>query len=1584
MKKRKRQIFAACLSMALAVSGFGTSLPAQAAVPLLESGRILEGISAQNTTAAAEVGTDLTAPLLSEDGFYELDSREDLDWFAKQVNEGGGVLNARLMADIDMGGSANPWTIPIGLSSIMYSGIFDGNGHTLTRFYAKMRIAGRGFFGYTNQAQIQNLKIQGEMSSTKDMVGVLIGKASNTTCKNCTMEVTLEGKEIVGGLIGSARDITLENCSSSGNISGTSNVGGLIGEMGRGSSQITQCTNQGSITAVSDCVGGLIGNANNENRTTILSCSNTADIETTGKNAGGLIGYGGPWMEVEDCTNRGEITASTGVGGLVGLDCGKIIDCVNRGIVSSKAKEGICGGILGARTEKGAVLQISGCRNEAAVTSSGVNSSAGGIVGKQMNGAVIEDCENLGAVSGVCGVGGIAGLLNSSSDSLTVRNCTNKAVITGLDCGSDLQGKIGGIAGSLVRSTTQNTQVFIRECANQGNVVQVNAPGTDGMVGGLIGYLQGSAYENSTAVAIQISNSYSRVDKIQGNAHVGGLIGKLLVTNSKSEEYLVVSNCYSGNTLVNSLDTSEGMFVGSLELGKDSLKSGGISFLEVYACDQGTEKLFGKIPTDALDLTRVDEVTLEELQKIVEMGDLGVAFQLGSDGYPVLVEKGIWNVTFDSSYTSVYVLNQNAGNQDIHLKGITVLDGTDFSFFCDTSGGYAIRKLYCNGTVLEPTDSGIYVVENISEDIVIQILTGEGLFGTGDGSEDDPYIITLPEGLSFLAQQVNRGESYEDIYFELGSNLDMSSVCNEERGSWVSIGTTESTPFQGNFDGKGYTISNLYLNSENFIYNGLFGYIKQAELQNLHLDESCYLRTTYPEDFYVGSLAGRMENARMQDCSSEAVVEAIVSGASKEAAKGYSYIGGLVGYSDVDRSIGSQYIAMQNVVFSGQISATGYTNPNSKRISVGGAAGLCNGVMADCQNAGEIKVFGKTATDGKDALSFYVGGVVGCGHYVRQCVNRGKLYLDVGKSMVHAGGIMSWTTGSGTSSADNEVRHCQNNGQIQVASAASAVIAGVAYGQTPVIGSVNLGKLDYEGAGECLIYHVSSGTWALSQVKNYYLEGTVSAENQSHVEAVENSIGFTKETLSAEAIWNLNVLPDSQKSAEIWAMGDGIPVYADEDHPVIYAAYFKEALGKTVSLSCNDEVYGKNTAYFTAGSNLMLSISRDCYFKKAIVNGVDYTDTLDMETNFELPMKSGNVAIETEVVSAEAGEVIELIQELEALLDERLSTDTVFIEAKQAYDALTEEQQKEVGEEYLSVIRIAAEDNRFTVTLDQDCYVYDGKAHCPAVMVSSGTLDLVEGQDYTLRYYHNVEAGKAMVKVVLKGIYSGSVKEYFTIEAADLEDYQVTLEKSYRHTGKKICPIPVVSQGKVKLLRNVDYTLTYQNHVNPGMAKVIVKGTGNYQGTITANFRISAAKGKSYTVDKLVYQVLTEATAGGTVKVTGASNQKATSVTIPSSIKIGKDTYKVTEIGANAFKNYKSLTSVTIGNQVTTIGKNAFWGDSKCKKIVITSKKLTSVGGNAWKGIHKNAVIQVPSAKLKSYQKLLKNKGQEKTVVIKK
>jgi hypothetical protein len=58
-------------------------------------------------------------------------------------------------------------------------------------------------------------------------------------------------------------------------------------------------------------------------------------------------------------------------------------------------------------------------------------------------------------------------------------------------------------------------------------------------------------------------------------------------------------------------------------------------------------------------------------------------------------------------------------------------------------------------------------------------------------------------------------------------------------------------------------------------------------------------------------------------------------------------------------------------------------------------------------------------------------------------------------------------------------------------------------------------------------------------------------------------------------------------------------------------------------------------------------------------------------------------------------------------------------------------------------------------------------------------------------------------------------------------------------TGKAITPIPVVHVGDVELSFAKDFTLTYKNNIEKGVAEMGIVGKGNYAGKKTVTFNIN-------------------------------------------------------------------------------------------------------------------------------------------------
>ena len=99
------------------------------------------------------------------------------------------------------------------------------------------------------------------------------------------------------------------------------------------------------------------------------------------------------------------------------------------------------------------------------------------------------------------------------------------------------------------------------------------------------------------------------------------------------------------------------------------------------------------------------------------------------------------------------------------------------------------------------------------------------------------------------------------------------------------------------------------------------------------------------------------------------------------------------------------------------------------------------------------------------------------------------------------------------------------------------------------------------------------------------------------------------------------------------------------------------------------------------------------------------------------------------------------------------------------------------------------------------------------------------------------------------------------------------------------------------------------------------------------------------------------------------ANDKARVITVPSTIKAKGITYKVTSIGANAFKNCKKLTKATIGANVRVIKAKAFKNCPKLKTVTIKTVLLTkkTASKKCFSKVSKRMVIKSPKKVKKTY-----------------
>lgn len=223
---------------------------------------------------------------------------------------------------------------------------------------------------------------------------------------------------------------------------------------------------------------------------------------------------------------------------------------------------------------------------------------------------------------------------------------------------------------------------------------------------------------------------------------------------------------------------------------------------------------------------------------------------------------------------------------------------------------------------------------------------------------------------------------------------------------------------------------------------------------------------------------------------------------------------------------------------------------------------------------------------------------------------------------------------------------------------------------------------------------------------------------------------------------------------------------------------------------------------------------------------------------------------------------------------------------------------------------------------------------------------------------------------------------------------------------------------KIAAIGKVTYTMKCKNKIDA--ARKAYSALTEAQKALVSNYQVltgaekkyqqlkaqanEVKKGKVYKVSGYSYKVTD--VKKKTVTVVGIANKKSKKIKVGKTVKIKNKTFKITAVGASAFKGCKNAGTAVIGANVksigdkafygcrklksvklegknlTSIGKSAFYQDGDLKTISIKSMKLKKVGAKAFYGINKNAKIKVPSKKLQAYKKLLNKKGQKKSVKI--
>ena len=300
----------------------------------------------------------------------DINSAEELKALATSTDAEVLGKNYRLKKDINLEGKEFSG---IGSSAHPFTGIFDGQNHTVSNFVIKGSGEGTGFFNVILGATVKNLKLEKADVTGKDNVGALVGWAKVQLDKE-------NMKDNVANLVG--------NCSASGTVSGVQRVGGLVG-LNDGKTDtdtlfsISSSVNKGTFdgTVVGDYkVGGLVGD--NEGTVTKGDVSGkveAAESARTTAMVGGFVGDNAG--SVYDGATSATVSGNNSVGGFAGISDGIVKNCYSTGNVKGSSN---VGGFAGSISKAENVIGA----GTVTVTGDSLTGYAGGFAGN-MGGTLV-------------------------------------------------------------------------------------------------------------------------------------------------------------------------------------------------------------------------------------------------------------------------------------------------------------------------------------------------------------------------------------------------------------------------------------------------------------------------------------------------------------------------------------------------------------------------------------------------------------------------------------------------------------------------------------------------------------------------------------------------------------------------------------------------------------------------------------------------------------------------------------------------------------------------------------------------------------------------------------------------------------------------------------------------------------------------------------------------------------------------------------------------------------------------------------------------------------------------------------------
>ena len=704
-----------------------------------------------------------------------------------------------------------------------------------------------------------------------------------------------------------------------GSVTGGGIIGGLVG-WNRGT--IIACYATGDANGTS-WVGVLVGN----NDGIISACYATGDATGTGNYVSGLVGRNGSGATIIACYATGNAMGDEYVGGLVGWNGdGIIIACYARGDASGNFS---VGGLVGLN---GATIRVCYATGDA----SGIG-PVGGLVGEDFGGTVTNsyfDYEASNRPDSDDHAKTTAELQTPTAydDNTDARDGSSiyETWDIDVDDGQPIGVEDGTAAGD---SGTDNPWDFGTNGEYPALQVDFNVDGAPSVAEfGMQPRVAPMAPAAPSALTATAANAEVTLSWIAPSENGGAEITNYMIEHDNTDMN------FSSPTPVPTTNTATSYTV-------SGLANGTLYYFRVAAVNSvGTGAYYPGASDAAVSATPADNLidvtTLEQLNAI--------RYDLNGDGVVSFTTAAslTGSPMFSDRTAVVALMGAASAYAEVFTSGdfYTAVDATTAA-----TGAVAASTTYYYK--LSSAATSPYTDYELMNNLDFED-------ANGDGTADD-----------------------KSIWAEGASGAGVSGAVAE---GWAPIGDnstdSDATRFTATFDGRGHTISNLYIN-RSARYSGLFGRVS-GEVRNLGLEGGA-VTSTYATDYsYTGGLAGT---------NSGTITSCYSTGAVTGGTGGNSEAGGLVGWNDSGSTISACY------------STGAVTGGTGADPSAGSLVGYNNGTISACYSTGAV-AGGTGADPSAGGLAGYNDGTISA------CYSTGVVTGDTGANP-SAGGLVGFNNG---------------------------------------------------------------------------------------------------------------------------------------------------------------------------------------------------------------------------------------------------------------------------------------------------------------------------------------------------------------------------------------------------------------------------------------------------------------------------------------------------------------------------------------------------------------------------------------------